>query len=160
MYFMSDSMVSGRKFRTLNIIDDCTREVPAIEIDTSLSAKRVTRVLARMNMERGKPEKIRVDNGAEFTRTNLQHGQKRTTSLFNTRSLAMCRMVLLSVLTNYTEKRFWDAYLFSLDEVRLLTAEWMEEYNERRPHEALDNMTPQEYKNKADEKKKHQSNTV
>ena len=45
MDFMSDSMVGGRKFRTLNIIDDCTREVLAIEIDTSLSSKRVTRVL-------------------------------------------------------------------------------------------------------------------
>ena len=47
-----------------------------------------------------------------------------------------------------------DAYLFfELHEVRLLTTEWMEEYNHRRPHEALDNLTPSEYKNIADEKK-------
>src|SRR5205085_1388680 len=52
MDFMSDSMVSGRKFRTLNIIDDCTREVLAIEIDTSLSGKRVTRVLNRIIAQR------------------------------------------------------------------------------------------------------------
>lgn len=68
---MSDSMVSGRKFRTLNIIDDCTREVLAIEIDTSLSAKRVTRVLNRIMAERGKPVRIRVDNGPEFTSHEL-----------------------------------------------------------------------------------------
>ncbi|MBI0320547.1 IS3 family transposase, partial [Streptomyces javensis] len=37
MDFMNDSLVSGRKFRTLNVIDDCSREVLAIEIDTSLS---------------------------------------------------------------------------------------------------------------------------
>ena len=54
-----------------------------------------------------------------------------------------------------------DAYLFfELYEVRLLTKEWMEEYNLRRPHEALNNLTPVEYKNKADEKKKHQPTTV
>ncbi len=59
MDFMSDSMAGGRKFRTLNIIDDCTREALAIEIDTSLSAKRVTRVLNKVMAERGKPVRIR-----------------------------------------------------------------------------------------------------
>src|SRR5690606_36939561 len=67
MDFMSDSIVGGRKFRTLNVIDDCTREALAIEIDTSLSAKRVTRTLDRLIIERGKPVSIRVDNGPEFT---------------------------------------------------------------------------------------------
>jgi len=38
MDFMSDSMVDGRKIRTLNIIDDCNREALAIEVDTSLSS--------------------------------------------------------------------------------------------------------------------------
>lgn len=38
-----------------------------------------------------------------------------------------------------------DAYLFfDLDQVRQLTLEWMEEYNQRRPHEALNNLTPEE----------------
>lgn len=45
MDFMSDSMVGNRKFRTLNVMDDCFREVLAIEIDTSLSSKRVIRTL-------------------------------------------------------------------------------------------------------------------
>jgi putative transposase len=40
---MSDAMASGRKFRTFNVIDDCTREALAIEVDTSLSSKRVIR---------------------------------------------------------------------------------------------------------------------
>ena len=48
MDFMSDSMVGNRKFRTLNVMDDCSREVLAIEIDTSLSSKRVIRTLERI----------------------------------------------------------------------------------------------------------------
>jgi putative transposase len=48
MDFMSDSMVNGRRFRTFNLIDDCTREVLAIEIDTSLSTKRIIRILERV----------------------------------------------------------------------------------------------------------------
>lgn len=41
-----------------------------------------------------------------------------------------------------------DAYLFfDLDQVRQLTEEWIDEYNHRRPHEGLQNMTPVERKN-------------
>jgi putative transposase len=51
-------------------------------------------------------------------------------------------------------KRFYresilDAYLFfELDQVRTLTEEWMDEYNLRRPHESLGNLTPNEWKMK------------
>ncbi len=47
-----------------------------------------------------------------------------------------------------------DAYLFfDLEQVRQLTAEWMEEYNHRRPHESLGNLTPEEWKNRPLEEK-------
>jgi putative transposase len=40
-----------------------------------------------------------------------------------------------------------DAYIFrNIEEVRELTERWRTDYNERRPHEELGNMTPQEYK--------------
>jgi len=39
--FMCDSLFCGRRFRTLNIVDDFSREVLAIEIDVGLSAERV-----------------------------------------------------------------------------------------------------------------------
>ncbi len=42
---MSDSLASGRAFRTLNILDDYNREALWIEVDTSLPAERVIRVL-------------------------------------------------------------------------------------------------------------------
>ena len=45
MDFMSDSLLSGRKFRVLNLLDDFNREAFAIEVDTSLRAERVIRVL-------------------------------------------------------------------------------------------------------------------
>jgi putative transposase len=69
---MSDSMVIGRRFRTFNLIDDCTREVLAIEIDISLSSKRIIRILERVILERGKPSVIRTDNGPEFTSKELE----------------------------------------------------------------------------------------
>jgi putative transposase len=58
MDFMSDSMVGNRKFRTLNIMDDCSREALTIEVDTSLSARRVTGTLERVVEQRGKLARI------------------------------------------------------------------------------------------------------
>lgn len=64
--FMSDALYQGPRFRTFNVIDDYNREVLAIEIDTSLRADRIRRVLDRIEAERGLPDVLRVDNGPEF----------------------------------------------------------------------------------------------
>lgn len=64
--FMNDALSSGRRFRTLNIVDDYTRECLAIEVDTSLGGMRVVRVLEELKQRRGLPRQIRSDNGPEF----------------------------------------------------------------------------------------------
>ena len=69
---MSDALYHGTRFRTFNIIDDFNREALAIEVDTSLRAERVIRVLARLKAERELPYMIRVDNGPEFLAQQLQ----------------------------------------------------------------------------------------
>ncbi|MBC8032908.1 MAG: DDE-type integrase/transposase/recombinase [Chitinophagaceae bacterium] len=48
------------------MVDDCNQEVLAIEVDSSLSSKKVIRVLDKIVQQRGKPKQIRVDNGPEF----------------------------------------------------------------------------------------------
>ncbi len=65
MDFMSDQLRCGRRFRTLNVIDNFTRESLAIEADTSLPATRVTQVLDRLKRTRGLPQEIIMDNGPE-----------------------------------------------------------------------------------------------
>jgi len=65
--FVSDALADGRVFRTLNIIDDFSRECVASEVDTSLGEERVVRVLERVKEPRGLPERIVMDNGPEFT---------------------------------------------------------------------------------------------
>ena len=64
--FVSDCVSTGRVIRMLTVVDDCTRECPAIEVDTSLGGWRVRRVLDRIASERGVPEAIVLDNGPEF----------------------------------------------------------------------------------------------
>lgn len=63
---MSDSLENERSFRTFNVLDDFNREALWIEIDLSLPAARVTRVLDTLAEWGGYPDKMRVDNGPEF----------------------------------------------------------------------------------------------
>lgn len=67
MDFMSDCLADGRSIRLFNVIDDCTRMSVAMEVDLSLPAERVCRVLDRAAARRGWPKAIVVDNGPEFT---------------------------------------------------------------------------------------------
>ena len=64
--FMSDALISGRRFRVLNVIDDCNREALINEAHFSFPAEQLVNTIRRLIKERGKPEVIRVDNGPEF----------------------------------------------------------------------------------------------
>ena len=64
--FMSDALYSGKRFRTLNIIDDGVREVLNIVIDTSIPGGRVVRTLEQLAQWRGLPKALRMDNGPEL----------------------------------------------------------------------------------------------
>ncbi|MFZ8987538.1 MAG: DDE-type integrase/transposase/recombinase, partial [Steroidobacteraceae bacterium] len=66
MDFVADGLADGRKLRCLVIVDDCTRECLAIEVDTSLTGRRVVAVLERLADGRGLPRSITVDHGPEF----------------------------------------------------------------------------------------------
>jgi putative transposase len=108
MDFMSDSMVGNRKFRTFNVIDDCTREVLAIEVDTSLSSRRIIRTLERVIVDRGTPTAIRTDNGLNLLLMILKVGaeiKRSPYSLFNQAN--PCRMAISNDLTGFTGKQYW-----------------------------------------------------
>jgi putative transposase len=147
MDFMSDSMVDGRKLRTLNIIDDCNREALAIEVDTSLSSKRVIRVLNKVIEQRGKPKVIRVDNGPEFTSKDLElWARDQQIEIQFIQPGRPMQNGFIERFNGSYRREILDAYVFfELHEVRKITAEWIDEYNYRRPHEGLNNATPMEW---------------
>jgi len=73
--FMSDSLSNGRAIRTLNIIDDYNREALWIEVDHSLPAERVVRVLENLLLWRAAPKQIRMENWAKEKQIELMHIQ-------------------------------------------------------------------------------------
>ncbi len=146
--FMHDSLYCGRVFRTLNIIDEGTRECLAVEVDTSLSAHRVVRVLDQLKAERGVPAQIRLDNGPELTSSVLtqwchEHGIK----LAYIQPGKPQQNGFAERFNGTFRREFLDANLFAnLDQVRDMAWEWRLDYNERRPHDSLGNLPPAEYR--------------
>jgi putative transposase len=147
--FMSDELYDGRAFRTFNVIDDYNREALRIEIDISLTAERVLRVLDQLVHARGHPERIRIDHGPEFTSALFcawcqTHGVeieyiqpgKPNQNGFIERFNGSYRDGVL------------DAWVFTdLEHVREATETWLHEYNTVRPHESLGDISPIEFLN-------------
>ena len=145
--FMSDALYHGSRFRTFNLIDDFNREVLAIEIDTSLRAERIIRVLDRLKADRELPHMIRVDNGPEFLTQVLQDwGQANRVLIYHIQPGRPTQNAFIERFNRTYRTEVLNLYLFrSLAEVREITAEWMTVYNEHRPHEALQGAAPCTY---------------
>ena len=65
--FLSDMAASGQRLRIFSVVDSFTRECLALEVDTSLPSRRITRVLEAILAQRRRPGAIRCDNGPEIT---------------------------------------------------------------------------------------------
>ena len=64
---MHDRLANGRTVRILTVMDIYTRECLALEVDTCLPSRRVTRTLDSVIADRGRPQRIVLDNGSELT---------------------------------------------------------------------------------------------
>ena len=149
--FVSDVAASGRRLRIFTVVDSYTRECLALEVDTSLPSRRVTRVLAEIIDRRGAPVAIRSDNGPEVSSryflawciekridaVHIQPGkptQNAHIESFNGRLREECLNV---------------SWFWNLLDARAKIAAWREDYNSRRPHSALRYLTPEEFARRA-----------
>ena len=147
MDFMRDPLADGRVFRTLNIVDDYTRECSAIEVDTSLPGARVVRVLERLAAAGRQPLHLVVDNGPEFaSKAADQWAAKRGVSLrFIDPGKPMQNAYVESFNGKFRDECLSQHWFISLEEARSVSEEWRVDYNERRPHRSLRHQTPVEF---------------
>lgn len=145
--FMSDALWHGQRFRTFNLVDDFNREVLAIEVDLSLPARRVVRVLDRVAAERGYPSKLRVDNGPELTSIHMADwAEENGVQLEFIQPGKPMQNGFIERFNRTYREEVLDLYVFNrINEVREITQNWLPDYNEQRPHESLGNLTPIEY---------------
>lgn len=145
--FMSDALWDGRRFRTFNVVDDFNREGLAIEIDTSLPAERVVRVLDRLAETRGLPVKLRFDNGPEFVSIKVADWAERNqVELEFIKPGRPMQNGFIERFNRSYREAVLDMYIFeSLEEVRKQTEKWLQTYNNERPHDSLGGLPPSEY---------------
>ena len=146
--FVSDVLESGRKFRVLNVLDDADRSVVAQEISMSMPAERVIKSLEKVIWIHGKPKNIRCDNGPEFISNLFQQWCKlNDINLLYTQPGCPTQNSYIERFNGSYRRSVLNAYLFrNIDEVREITDRWMSYYNEQRPHDALNDMTPKQYR--------------
>ena len=147
MDFVSDSLVTGRRFRALTIVDDFSRECPAIEVDTSLGGARVVQVLERLAELRGLPGMITIDNGPEFTGRALDEwAYRRGVKLnFIRPGKPIENAFVESFNGRFRDECLNDNWLMSMKHARKVIEAWRKDYNESRPHGSLEGLSPKEY---------------
>lgn len=148
--FMSDALSWGRRFRTLNIVDDYTREALAIEVDTSLGGVRVVRVFEELKRRRGLPRQIRSDNGPEFvSRAVDQWAYENGVGWHYIQpGRPMENGYVESFNGRLRDECLNENWFLDLAEAREKIEAWRQDYNRCRPHSALGYQTPEEFAKK------------
>jgi putative transposase len=145
--FMHDTLASGRRIRTLMVIDDFTRECLGFEVERGFSSRRVIAALEAIAFERGLPRVLRFDNGAELTsRAMLRWGAENAIELHFIDPGKPTQNAHVEWFNGKARDEFLNLHSFlTIDQARDAAAAWRIDYNEVRPHSALGNLTPTEF---------------
>ena len=129
----------GRAFRMLTIIDEYTRECLAIDVARRLRSDDVLYRLAALFVDRGPPDHIRSDNGAEFTATAVREWLARVgvKTLYIEPGSPWENGYNESFNGKLRDELLNGEIFHSLKEAQVLIERWRQHYNTVRPHSAL-----------------------
>ncbi len=150
--FVHDQIVTGRRFRVLNVVDDVTRECLAAVPDTSIAGRRVVRELTDLIALQGKPGMIVSDNGTELTSNAVLAwcGELGVEWHYIAPGKPMQNGYVESFNGRMRDELLNETLFLSLDHARVEIAAWVEDYNRERPHSSLGYETPAAFAAKLD----------
>ncbi len=146
--FVHDRLASGRAVRVLGVVDTFTRECLALEVDTSFASRRVTRVLDEIIAERGRPQRLVMDNGSELTsRHFLSWGVEWKLELAYIQPGKPVQNAHVESFNGKLRDECLNVNWFrNLWQARVRVNAWRREYNTTRPHSSLGYETPEAFR--------------
>lgn len=156
MDFVSDALFDGRKFRTLTVVDNFSRECLSIRVGQSLKGTDVVQTLEYLKQEKGiVPQRIQTDNGSEFISKEVDRWayENKVTMAYSRPGKPTDNPFVESFNGSFRDECLNAHWFLSLEDAKEKIEAWRTEYNEFRPHSSLDHLTPAEFietiKNKA-----------
>jgi putative transposase len=150
MDFVSDQLYNGKRFRTLTLIDLCSRECLALHVDKKITGEEVAAALDQMRQTRGLPGRIKVDNGPEVISKALD-----ARAFFNHVRLDYSRpgtptdnAYIESFHGSFRDECLNAKWFMFLEDAREKIERWRTDYNEFRPHSVLTCLTPADFAKK------------
>jgi putative transposase len=142
--FMNDQTEDGRRLKLLTVLDEFTRESPAIEVGRSVRAKDVIAVLQYLFMVRAAPRFIRSDNGPEFIADKIKKWLKNNhvETLYIEPGSPWENGYIESFNGKLRDDILDRQVFYSVKEAKVVVEDWRLEYNNHRPHSGLSYMTP------------------
>ena len=144
MDFVADQLANGAKFRTLTIIDVFSKEALAIEVGQQPGGEHVVAALNRLAAQRKAPQYLFVDNGSEFAGRLLDlwayHHQTRID--FSRPGKPTDNGYVESFNGSFRDECLNLHWFETLEEAKVIIEAWRRDYNESRPHMALNGQSP------------------
>jgi putative transposase len=145
--FVADQLADGRKFRALTVVDVFTREALAIEVGARLRGDDVVATLNRIAATRCKPQYLFVDNGSEFSGRLLDlwayHHKVRIDFSRPGKPTDNC---YVETFNGSLRDECLNVHWFeTMEDAKAIIEAWRRDYNESRPHMALNEATPEAY---------------
>jgi putative transposase len=146
--FVHDTCLNGRKLKMLTVVDEFTREALAIEADTTLPARRVLAVLARLFQQHGAPRFLRSDNGPEFLAKVLTTwlAAQGASTVYIEPGSPWQNGFGESFNGKFRDECLNAEVFLGVAEAKVRIEGWRRQYNEERPHSSLGYWTPHEFK--------------
>jgi putative transposase len=147
MDFMSDALFNGRRFRAFTMMDVYSRECLNIYADNRITGEVVVDILDHISYYRGRPERIRVDNGPEFVSKALDNWsyENNIKLEFSRPGKPVDNAFIESFNGSLRDECLSTNWFLSIEDARSKLEAWRRDYNEFRPHSSLGNMTPSDF---------------
>jgi putative transposase len=145
--FIQDQTQDGRTLKFLTVLDEYSRESPAIEVRRSIRARQVIAVLEYLFDVRGVPRFIRSDNGPEFIARAIQEwlGDRGVGPLYIEPGSPWENGYIESFHGRFRDELLDRELFSSVREAKVLAEQWRLDYNHHRPHSSLGYKTPAQF---------------